>query len=228
MSIVLRSFLIQAPADKRRSLPSMTMVGYASIDNCPRLAVGGNGRSNDQAENALPANSNRHRKRMIRMGYTPTEQWPGRLMQQAGHAAWRRLTNPEGYHGGQHGCGRQRMPATAWQRWVRAAENVVAIATMTRTTSVKAGKGSADTGDTASHHFRLETVVGLVDRASAAIMKVYAAEFEVQSKADDSPVTAADLAANAILCDGLSARWNEIPILSEEAASPFQPADRPP
>ncbi len=41
---------------------------------------------------------------------------------------------------------------------------------------------------------------------------------EVITKADDSPVTAADLAANQLIVDGLRALTPEIPVLSEEAA----------
>lgn len=41
---------------------------------------------------------------------------------------------------------------------------------------------------------------------------------EVITKADDSPVTAADLAANQVIMDGLHALTPEIPVLSEEAA----------
>ncbi|CEA03267.1 3'(2'),5'-bisphosphate nucleotidase [Pseudomonas saudimassiliensis] len=45
---------------------------------------------------------------------------------------------------------------------------------------------------------------------------------EVITKADDSPVTAADLAANQVIVDGLRALAPEIPVLSEEDADvPF-------
>lgn len=55
--------------------------------------------------------------------------------------------------------------------------------------------------------------------AGAAIMQVYEGDdFDVQAKGDDSPVTAADLAAHAIIEQGLRALTPEIPRLSEEAA----------
>lgn len=54
--------------------------------------------------------------------------------------------------------------------------------------------------------------------AGAAILKVYqSADFEVQSKADDSPLTAADLAAHQLILAGLKSLAPEIPVLSEES-----------
>jgi 3'-phosphoadenosine 5'-phosphosulfate (PAPS) 3'-phosphatase len=40
---------------------------------------------------------------------------------------------------------------------------------------------------------------------------------EVVSKADDSPVTAADIAAHKVIMKGLQALTPDIPVLSEEA-----------
>lgn len=54
--------------------------------------------------------------------------------------------------------------------------------------------------------------------AGAAIMRVYAQDFSVETKADNSPVTAADLAAHRIISAGLAALTPQIPVLSEEAA----------
>lgn len=53
--------------------------------------------------------------------------------------------------------------------------------------------------------------------AGAAIMRVYAGEFAVQHKADDSPLTAADLAAHRAIVDGLHVLTPQIPVLSEES-----------
>ena len=39
---------------------------------------------------------------------------------------------------------------------------------------------------------------------------------DVVSKADDSPVTAADIAAHAVILKGLQALTPDIPVLSEE------------
>jgi 3'(2'), 5'-bisphosphate nucleotidase len=67
---------------------------------------------------------------------------------------------------------------------------------------------------------RLEQLVVLASTAGAAAMRFYAHEIEVTHKADSSPLTAADQAANEIIVSEL-ARWDPgIPIISEEAALP--------
>ena len=50
--------------------------------------------------------------------------------------------------------------------------------------------------------------------AGEEIMKVYAGDFDIQQKADDTPLTTADRNANKIIEDIL--RESNIPILSEE------------
>ena len=68
----------------------------------------------------------------------------------------------------------------------------------------------------------LPAVIALVERAGAAILPFWRHELAVQHKADDSPVTAADLAANQVLVEGLVALAPDIPVLSEEScAIPF-------
>src|SRR5690349_16392230 len=54
--------------------------------------------------------------------------------------------------------------------------------------------------------------------AGAAIMRVYAGDFAVEHKDDDSPLTAADLAAHRVIVDGLRALAPQMPILSEESS----------
>ncbi len=54
--------------------------------------------------------------------------------------------------------------------------------------------------------------------AGAAILQVYAQDFPVEFKADDSPLTQADLAAHRIIVAGLQALAPDIPVLSEEDA----------
>lgn len=61
--------------------------------------------------------------------------------------------------------------------------------------------------------------IEIAQRAGAAIMAIYAQDFAVEAKADNSPLTAADLAAHCIICDGLAALTLEIPVLSEESAA---------
>ncbi len=62
-------------------------------------------------------------------------------------------------------------------------------------------------------------LVSLAHRAGEAIMEIYATDFEHQTKADDSPVTAADLAAEAVIEAGLAEIAPGIPLVAEEAAS---------
>ena len=66
---------------------------------------------------------------------------------------------------------------------------------------------------------RLSHLTRLMWEASDAIMAVYKSDaFGESTKADDSPVTEADLAAHRVLVDGLAALTPDIPIVSEEDA----------
>jgi 3'(2'), 5'-bisphosphate nucleotidase len=60
----------------------------------------------------------------------------------------------------------------------------------------------------------LEPLTDLVARASAAILDV--TKIATQDKPDGSPVTQADLAADAIIVDGLKQLRPDIPVVSEE------------
>jgi len=62
----------------------------------------------------------------------------------------------------------------------------------------------------------MHEVVKLAQLAGAAILPFWRAEVAVITKADDSPVTAADLAAHQVIADGLLALAPQIPVLSEE------------
>jgi 3'(2'), 5'-bisphosphate nucleotidase len=64
-----------------------------------------------------------------------------------------------------------------------------------------------------------EACIELAREAGAAIMAVYAQDFEVESKPDASPLTAADLASHRIICAGLSALKPDVPVLSEESTA---------
>ncbi|BBH48547.1 3'(2'),5'-bisphosphate nucleotidase CysQ [Pseudomonas sp. KU43P] len=59
-------------------------------------------------------------------------------------------------------------------------------------------------------------VVKLAGLAGEAILPFWRADVAVTNKADDSPVTAADLAAHRVIADGLQALAPHIPVLSEE------------
>ncbi|MDH3229828.1 MAG: 3'(2'),5'-bisphosphate nucleotidase CysQ [Alphaproteobacteria bacterium] len=65
----------------------------------------------------------------------------------------------------------------------------------------------------------LPELVSLAGRAGKAILGIYATDFKHQTKADESPVTAADLAAEAIIEAGLAQLAPDIPLVAEEAAS---------
>ena len=53
-----------------------------------------------------------------------------------------------------------------------------------------------------------------------AIMEIYESDdFAVQSKSDDSPVTAADLAADKIISDGLKASFADVTLVTEEQSA---------
>ncbi|GAB2497857.1 3'(2'),5'-bisphosphate nucleotidase CysQ [Pseudoxanthomonas sangjuensis] len=63
-----------------------------------------------------------------------------------------------------------------------------------------------------------EAVIAIAHEAAAAIMAVYAQTFEVESKADDTPLTRADMAAHHIIAEGLQRLTPDWPVLSEEAS----------
>lgn len=64
----------------------------------------------------------------------------------------------------------------------------------------------------------LDKICQLAREAGAAIMQVYEGQkpLEATHKSDDSPVTAADIAAHTIILQGLQTLTPEIPVLSEE------------
>ena len=67
-------------------------------------------------------------------------------------------------------------------------------------------------------------VIDIARRASIEILKVYnSPNFGIQTKNDESPVTAADLASNRVITEGLSHLDFKCPILSEETLEiPFE------
>lgn len=65
----------------------------------------------------------------------------------------------------------------------------------------------------------LSDVITIARAAGDAIMEVYrSGDAGITTKADDSPLTLADLAAHSVIIDGLSKLTPAYPILSEEAA----------
>lgn len=62
----------------------------------------------------------------------------------------------------------------------------------------------------------LEKIVAAARAAGEEIMDIYSRDFEVEYKADDSPLTEADKAANAVIMDVLSTHYPAMPVISEE------------
>lgn len=67
-----------------------------------------------------------------------------------------------------------------------------------------------------SYFFRIEDVKEIIRDAGKAIMGIYAQDFMVYEKADESPVTDADLASEQIIYNGLKRLCPDIPVVGEE------------
>jgi 3'(2'), 5'-bisphosphate nucleotidase len=65
----------------------------------------------------------------------------------------------------------------------------------------------------------LGDLLSLIAEAGRVVMGVYATDFEVEVKGDDSPVTVADQRAEAVIFAGLKRIAPGIPVVGEEAAS---------
>jgi 3'(2'), 5'-bisphosphate nucleotidase len=75
----------------------------------------------------------------------------------------------------------------------------------------------------ADPHELLDAVADCAGAAGEAILEVYGGAFEVELKADATPVTAADLRAHALLHRALGDLTPGVPVLSEEQAEiPFE------
>lgn len=62
----------------------------------------------------------------------------------------------------------------------------------------------------------LDPLALLAEEAGRAILEVYSTDFTVESKADESPLTKADLASHLCIVAGLQQLTPDIPIISEE------------
>jgi len=62
----------------------------------------------------------------------------------------------------------------------------------------------------------LEDIVAIAKEAGEAIMDIYSQDFTIEYKDDNSPLTQADLRANAIICEQLEKLYPSVPMMSEE------------
>ena len=65
----------------------------------------------------------------------------------------------------------------------------------------------------------LPYILKIADAASEKVLNIYMSDFKVDYKADQSPITAADLASHDVIVQGLRNLSRDIPILSEEGSS---------
>jgi 3'(2'), 5'-bisphosphate nucleotidase len=63
----------------------------------------------------------------------------------------------------------------------------------------------------------INEIISIARNAGDEIMKIYARDFQVELKADKSPLTEADRKANEIIFDGLESLFADIPFMSEES-----------
>src|ERR1700687_1171080 len=68
----------------------------------------------------------------------------------------------------------------------------------------------------------MDPLTDLVIRSGAAIVAINRAAMRIDGKADGSPVTEADLAADRIIGEGLARLIPDVPTLSEERVDPAQ------
>jgi len=61
-------------------------------------------------------------------------------------------------------------------------------------------------------------ILAIAREAGQKILEIYDTDFTVENKQDNSPLTAADMAAHNTICKGLRSLTPSIPILSEESA----------
>jgi 3'(2'), 5'-bisphosphate nucleotidase len=62
----------------------------------------------------------------------------------------------------------------------------------------------------------IQKINSIAKKAGDEIMKIYQQDFDVDYKADNSPLTKADIKSNEIIAESLKDLYPEIPILSEE------------
>ena len=65
-----------------------------------------------------------------------------------------------------------------------------------------------------------EALIDITAAAGREILDVYGTAFDVETKADASPLTEADLRAHRVIVDGLNKLTPDVPVISEEAEPP--------
>jgi 3'(2'), 5'-bisphosphate nucleotidase len=65
----------------------------------------------------------------------------------------------------------------------------------------------------------IDPIIAISRQAGQEILKIYDSDFDVETKADDSPLTAADRASHELICASLGALTPAIPVWSEESAT---------
>ena len=78
---------------------------------------------------------------------------------------------------------------------------------------------TALTASPAPYSSLLDALTPLIYEAGELVMRIYATDFEVEVKGDDSPVTLADQCAEKVIFEGLGRIAPGIPVVGEEAAS---------
>jgi 3'(2'), 5'-bisphosphate nucleotidase len=69
------------------------------------------------------------------------------------------------------------------------------------------------------HNITLPDVLKIADTASEKVLSIYMTDFKVNYKADESPITAADVPSHRVIVEGLRNLSHDIPVLSEEGAA---------
>jgi len=65
--------------------------------------------------------------------------------------------------------------------------------------------------------FKPEEIIEIAERAGSIILNIYQRDFEIKEKADQSPLTEADMASHNWISESLKQFYPSIPLLSEES-----------
>ena len=68
-----------------------------------------------------------------------------------------------------------------------------------------------------SFPFKPEEIIEIAERAGSIILNIYQGDFEIKEKADQSPLTEADMASHNFITENLKLLHPSIPLLSEES-----------